>query len=86
MVAKSKGAVKTPEEQADQDDWEASAAGWETVGSENGECIDWADNPRFMGIYLGGGETVNKEGEPFQIHKFDRHGEKYFAWANWTKL
>ena len=81
MVAKdtkNDGAMSAEDEQAD---WDASGAGWETVGAEHGECIDWEDTPRFIGIYIGDDITSDKAGKEYNIHCFSRNGEKFFAWA-----
>jgi len=74
---------KSPEEIADDEDWEASGEGWEQVGSDNGECIDWAETPRFAGIYMGTAEVEKKAtGELFTIHRFvAADGDNCFAWA-----
>ncbi len=85
VTTRNKPSVKVPPKELPDDDdgWEASGEGYEQVGSDNGECIDWAETPNFAGIYLGTGEIEKKTtGELFTIHRFsDAKGDSYFAWA-----
>jgi hypothetical protein len=84
MAVKKTTEAPAMTEADDNESWEASGKGWERVGTDNGECIDWEETPRFTGIYSGSGLVEKKAtGETFNVLKFKSHNEDFFTWSTY---